>query len=60
MGEANFRTPFPSKTPEPISMSSNILLRPPQGVDVQNLVGLDSAVTDLRMREKTRIVWIFY
>jgi len=26
---------------------------------VQNLVGIDSAVTDLRMREKTRFVWIF-
>jgi len=37
---------------------SNILLRP-QGVDVQNLVGIDSAVTDLRMRERTRFVWIF-
>jgi len=32
----------------------------PQGVDVQNLVGIDSAVTDLRMREKTRFVWIFF
>jgi len=29
-------------------------------VDVQNLVGIDSAVTDLRMREKTRFVWIFF
>jgi len=36
----------------------SILLRP-QGVDVQSLVGIDSAVTDLRMREKTRFVWIF-
>jgi len=27
---------------------------------VQNLVGIDSAVTDLRMREKTRFVWIFF
>jgi len=26
---------------------------------VQNLVGIDSAVTDVRMREKTRFVWIF-
>jgi len=26
---------------------------------VQNLVGIDSAVTDLRMREKTRFVRIF-
>jgi len=27
---------------------------------VQNLVGIDSAVTDVRMREKTRFVWIFF
>ena len=26
---------------------------------MQNLVGIDSAVADLRMREKTRFVWIF-
>ena len=26
---------------------------------MQNLVGIDSAVTDLRTREKTRFVWIF-
>ena len=26
---------------------------------MHNLVGIDSAVTDLRMREKTRFVWIF-
>ena len=26
---------------------------------MQNLVGIDSAVTDLRMREKTRFAWIF-
>jgi len=26
---------------------------------VQNLVGIDLAVTDLRMPEKTRFVWIF-
>jgi len=26
---------------------------------VQNLVAIGSAVTDLRMREKTRFVWIF-
>ena len=27
---------------------------------MQNLVGIDSAVTDLRMREKTRFVSIFF
>ena len=26
---------------------------------MQNLVGIDSAVTDLRMREKALFVWIF-
>ena len=29
----------------------------PQGVDVQNLVGIDSAVTDLHIREKTLSVY---
>ena len=38
---------------------SNILLRPPQGVDGQNLVGIDSAVTDLRMRKNTFCVDFF-
>jgi len=38
---------------------SNNITASPQTVDVQNLVGTDSAVTDLRMREKTRFVWIF-
>ena len=27
---------------------------------MQNLVGIDSAVTDLRMREKHVFVWIFF
>ena len=26
---------------------------------MQNLVGIDTAVTDVRMREKTRFMWIF-
>jgi len=58
VGEANFSTP-PSETPQPISISCQIYYYVPQGVDVQNLVGIDSAVTDLRMREKTRFMWIF-
>jgi len=50
----------PSETPPPpISMSCQIYYYVPQGVDVKNLVGIDSAVTDLRVREKTRFVWIF-
>ena len=41
-------------------MSCEIYYYLPQGVDVHNLVGINSAVTDLRMREKTRFVWIFF
>ena len=52
MGKAHFRTSTPLETPQPISMSRQIYYYVPQGVDVQNLVGIDSAVTDLRMREK--------
>ena len=59
MGKAHFRTP-PLRNPSTnFDVVSNILLRPPQGVDVQNLVGIDSAVTDLRMREKTVCVHFF-
>ena len=51
MGEAHFRTE-PLRNPSTnFDVMSNILLRPPQRVDVQNLVGIDPAVTDLRMRE---------
>jgi len=53
-GRGSFSHPHPSKTPQLISMSCQIYSYVPQGVDVQNLVGIDSAVTDLRMREKTR------
>ena len=59
MGEAHFRTPTP---PEPLNQSQcyvKYITTSSQGVDVQNLVGIDSAVTDLRMREKTRFVLIF-
>ena len=35
-------------------MSCQIYYYVSQGVDVQNLVGIDSAVTDLRMHEKRR------
>ena len=60
----NGRGPFshhhPSETPQPISMSCQIYYYVPQGINVHNLVGIVTAVTDLRMREKTRFVWIFY
>ena len=41
-------------------MSCQIYYYVPQGVDVQNLVGIDSAVTDLRMREKNTILCGFF
>ena len=41
MGEAHFRTP-PLRNPSTnFDVMSNILLRPPQRVDVQNLIGID-------------------
>ena len=58
-GRGPFSHPHPSEPPQPISMSCQIYYYVPQGVDAQNLVGSDTAVTDLRMREKTRFVWIF-
>ena len=57
MGEANFDLP-----PKPLRQFRchvKHITMSLQRVDVQNLVGIDSAVTDLRMREKTRFVWIF-
>ena len=48
-GRGPFSLPHPSETPQPISMSCQIYYYVPQGVDVQNLVGIDSAVTDLRI-----------
>jgi len=58
MGEAHFRTPTP---PKPLNQPRCHVkyITTPQGVDVQNLVGIDSAVTDLRMREKHG-VWGFF
>jgi len=54
MGEAHFRIP-PLRNPSTnFDDMSNILLRPKRA-DVQNLVGIDSAVTDLRMREKNAV-----
>ena len=59
MAEAHFRTPTPPKPLNQFQCYVKYITTSPQGVDVQNLVGIDSAVTDLRMREKTRFVWIF-
>jgi len=53
-GRGPLSHPYPSETPQPISTSRQIYYYFPHRVDVQNLVGIDSVVTDLRMREKTR------
>jgi len=58
MGEANFRTPTPPKPLYRFRCHVKYVTTSPQRVDVQNLVGIDSAVTDLRMREKHVFVWI--
>ena len=54
MGEAHFRIPTP---PKPLNQFrchvKYVMSTSPKRVDVQNLVGIDSAVTDARMREKT-------
>ena len=59
-GRGPFSHPRPSETPQPISMSCQIYYYAPKRVDVQNLVGIDSAVTDLRMREKHFLCGFFY
>jgi len=59
MGEAHFRTPTPPKPLNQFRCHVKYITTSPKGVGVQNLVRIDSAVTDLRMREKTRFVWIF-
>jgi len=59
MGGAHFRTPTPPKACNQFLCHVKYITTSPQRVDVQNLVGIDLAVTDLRMREKTRFVWIF-
>ena len=60
MEEAHFRTPTLPKPLNQFRCHVKYITTSPQGVDVQNLAGIDSAVTDLRMREKTRFVWIFF
>ena len=60
MGEAHFRTPTPPKPLNQFRCHVKYIIMSPKGVDVQNLVGIDSAVTDLRMREKTRFCVDFF
>ena len=60
MGEAHFRTPTPPKPLNQFQCHVKYITTSPKRVDVQNLVGIDLAVTDLRMREKNTIfLWIF-
>jgi len=44
--------PIPSKPLNEFRCRFKYITRSPKGVDVQNLVGIDSAITVLRMREK--------
>ena len=60
MGEAHFRTPTPSKPLNQFRCHVKYITTSPKGVDVQNLVGIDLAVMDLRMREKTRFCVDFF
>ena len=60
MGEAHFRTPTPPKPLNQFRCHVKYITMSPKRVDVQNLVGIDSAVTDLRMREKTRFCVDFF
>jgi len=58
-GRGPFSHPTPSKPLNQFRCHVKYITTSPKGVDVQNVVGIDSAGTDLRMREKTRFVWIF-
>ena len=46
--------PSPTQTLGPILMPLQIYHYVPQGVDVQNLIKIDSAVAAVRLHEKTR------
>ena len=59
-GEAHFRTPTPPKPLNQFLCHVKYITTSLQGVDVQNLVGIDLAVTDPRMREKTRFCVDFF
>jgi len=60
MGEAHFRTPTPPTPLNRFRCHVKYITTSPQGVDVQNLVGIDSAATDLRMREKNTFCVDFF
>jgi len=60
MGEAHFRTPTRPKPLNRFRCNVKYITTSPQRVDVQNLVGIDSAVSDLRMREKNTVCVDFF
>jgi len=60
MGEAKFRTTTLPKPLNQFGWRFKYITMFAQGVDVQNLVEIDSAVMDLRVRERRVFVWIFY
>ena len=60
-GRGPFSHPTPPKRLNQFRCNVKYITTSPQGVDVQNLVGIDLAITDLRMREKnTFCVDFFY
>ena len=60
MGEAHFRSPTPSKPLNQFRCHVKYITMSPERVDVQNMVGIDSAVTDLHMREKNTMLCGFF
>ena len=58
-GRGQFRPP-PKKTLRQFRCHVKLTTTSPQRVDVQNLVGIDSSVTDLRMRQKHVLCGFFY
>jgi len=60
MGEAKFRTHALPKPRNQFGWRFKHITTSAQEVDVQNLVEIDLAVMNLRMREKRFIVWIFF
>ena len=59
-GRGPFSHPTPPKHLNRFRCHVKYITTSPQGVDVQNLVGIDSAVTDLRMREKNTVCVDFF
>jgi len=54
MGLTKFRTPPPPQPLDQFGCRFKCITASAQGVDVPNLIKIDSAVAALRMREKTR------